>query len=90
VPVFTAGPYVETGTFRVQVADKLGRPAAVLPDGTWLFNRHRIENSNATGTLVVQFIDGRVSALTLMKSDRAATLRAGPREPLAMSRIAKK
>src|SRR5687767_16036652 len=59
VSVAQVGPYVTPGTFRVQVSTKLGRPDVVLADGTWLYHRHRIEHSEAEGTLVVRFTSGR-------------------------------
>ena len=36
VAAVAAGRFVEPGTFRVQVAAKLGRPDLTLADGTWL------------------------------------------------------
>lgn len=73
--ISAAGPYVERGTFRVQVAAKLGRPDAVLADGTWLYERHAIAGSAAQGTLVVRFADGRVTDLALLMPGSAAALR---------------
>jgi hypothetical protein len=66
VQVAAAGPYVEVGTFQIQVAVKLGRPAAKLADGTWLYPNTRVEDSDATGTLLVRFDRGRVSGLSLV------------------------
>jgi hypothetical protein len=83
VAVSAVGQHVEIGTFRVQVAAKLGRPDVVLADGTWIYHRHRIVDSTASGSLVVQFNDGRVSALTLMSAERVAGLQFGPRESTA-------
>lgn len=80
VAISAVDEYVEIGTYRVQVAAKLGRPHVVLPDGTWIYHRHRIVDSTAAGSLVVQFNHGRVSALTLMSAERVAGLQFGPRE----------
>lgn len=76
VPVGAAGPYVEPGTYRIQVLAKLGRPDHKLPDGTWLYHRRGIEGSQAKGTLVVQFEQGRVKELSLVAPAVAAALRA--------------
>lgn len=78
IPVEAAGPYVEVGTYRIQVAVKLGRPAARLPDGTWLYENFVADGSNARGTLVVRFAQGRVSALTLATPAVVAALRSAP------------
>lgn len=75
VAVTSATRYVERGTFRVQVAAKLGRPDVTLPDGTWLYHRRQIENSDATGTLVVQFASGRVSSLSVVTPAVATAMR---------------
>jgi hypothetical protein len=74
IPVRAAGPYVGPGTLRIQVSTKLGRPSAVLPDGTWLYHRRMVEESRAQGTLVVRFNDGRVSSLTLVTPSIATAL----------------
>lgn len=66
VVVSAAGPYVEVGTFRIQVAAKLGQPTDRLADGTWLYRNFEAERSSARGTLVVRFESGRVSGLTLV------------------------
>ncbi len=66
VLVQNAGPYVETGTFQIQVSTALGQPTHRLADGTWLYARYEVEESNARGTLVVRFEKGRVSELTLV------------------------
>ena len=75
VPVLTAGPYVERGTVRVQVAAKLGRPDVVLSDGAWLYHEHQIVDSAARGTLVVRFNDNRVATLLLATPAKVALLR---------------
>ena len=66
VAVKKAGPYVEEGTFLIQVAVKLGVPSVKLPDGTWLYRNFQVDDSDATGTLVVRFHGGRVRDLTLV------------------------
>jgi hypothetical protein len=66
IAVKNAGPYVEIGTYRIQVAVKLGQPAMKLPDGTWLYPDTPVDHSDAAGTLVVKFNEGRVSQLLLV------------------------
>ena len=90
VPLAAAGPHVERGTFRVQVAATLGRPDLVLPDGTWLYRDHRIEGSTATGTLVVRLEGGRVSSLALATPAAIAELRAAPHKTLPHELLATK
>jgi hypothetical protein len=75
IPVQSAGPYVEVGTYRIQVAVKLGRAETVLPDGTYLYPNFRAENSTAQGTLVVRFVRGKVSELYLAGPTVVASLR---------------
>lgn len=74
VPVSSAGPYVEIGTFQIQVATKLGQPAARLADGTWLYRGFAVTDSAATGALLVRFEQGRVSSLTLVTPAVATAL----------------
>jgi len=76
VPIKAAGPYVEVGTFLVQVAAKLGQPSARLPDGAWLYPHYEVNESDAEGTLVVRFVQGRVSELTLVTPAAALALAA--------------
>lgn len=76
--VTDAGPFVAPGTFRVQVAAKLGRPDLALPDGTWLYHGHRVPDSDARGTLVVRFAAGRVRDLALVTPAVVAALQAAP------------
>lgn len=90
LPATSAGPHVEIGTFRIQVAAKLGRPDATLADGTWLYHRRKALESAAEGTLVICFSGGRVSALSLATPATVATLRAGPRQPDAQDLVAAK
>jgi hypothetical protein len=61
-----AGPYVGVGTFRIWVDAKLGKPSARLPDGTWLYRGYEVKDSDARGTLVVRFEEGRVTKLSLV------------------------
>jgi hypothetical protein len=77
--VTNAGPYVEIGTYEIQVSVKLGRPSARLPDGTWLYDHCAIENSAAEGTLIVRFVHGRVSALEVAGPNAILALRAPAR-----------
>ena len=78
VEVSAIGDYVEIGTFLIQVSVTLGAPDNKLADGTWLYSRKRIENSEAQGTLVVRFTNGRVSSLTLATPAVVAALRDAP------------
>ncbi len=79
VPVKSVGPYVEIGTYQIQVSVKLGQPSVKLPDGTWLYDHRAIEGSAAEGTLIVRFVAGRVSSLALASSNVVAALRATPK-----------
>lgn len=91
VAVTAAGPFVEIGTFRVQVAAKLGRPDLVLRDGAWLYHHRRIDGSAAEGTLVVRFDGGRVAALSVVTPAVVAALReAAPAKPHASELVATK
>jgi hypothetical protein len=75
VAIDAAGPYVERGTFQVQVTAKLGRPDFVLADGTWQYRNRAIEGRDVQGTLVVRFTNGRVSALSLVTPAVALAMR---------------
>ncbi|MGC4071162.1 MAG: hypothetical protein QM760_01315 [Nibricoccus sp.] len=87
LPVKAAGPYVDIGTFQIQVFAKLGRPAVKLADGTWLYPHFTVKDSNATGTLVVRFKEGCVSELTLVTEAIAAVLSAPPQATDADTRL---
>ena len=87
VRVTSAGAFVAPGTFRVQVAAKLGRPDLTLADGTWLYHHRRIGESAAEGTLVVRFAAGRVSSLSLVTPAVVAALRADPRPATAAAEL---
>jgi hypothetical protein len=76
LPVVAAGPYVELGSFRIQVSTKLGQPGARLPDGTWLYPNFNVNDSEATGTLVVRFTNHRVSGLSLVAPSVATAMTA--------------
>lgn len=78
VAVSSVGEHVEIGTYRIQVAAKLGHPHERLPDGSWLYHGRRIVGSAAAGTLVIRFEAGRVSSLTLATPAAIAALRANP------------
>lgn len=75
ITIAKAGSHVEAGTFRVQVAAKLGRPDETLPDGTWLYHGRRVTGSEATGTLIVRFTAGRVQGLSLLTPQAVVALR---------------
>lgn len=76
IAVKNAGPQVEIGTYRIQVAVTLGQPAVKLPDGTWLYPEIPVDHSDATGTLVVRFNHGRVSQLLLVTPATATAMTA--------------
>ncbi len=78
IAVSEAGPFVAPGTFRVQVAAKLGRPDITLADGTWLYHGHTVAGSDARGTLVVRFDQGRVRDLALVTPAVVAAMRTPP------------
>ena len=78
IAIGEAGPFVAPGTFRVQVAAKLGRPDRTLSDGTWLYHGHRVPDSDARGTLVVRFDAGRVRDLALVTPAVVTALLAAP------------
>ena len=75
VKIESVGPYVSTGTYRVQVSAKLGRPTTTLPDGTWVYENFNASDSAASGALVVRFVDGRVSSLSLATPATVVALR---------------
>ena len=75
--VTAAGPYVEIGTFQIQVVAKLGQPVARLSDGSWFYPNFRVEGSEAAGTLLVRFEKGRVSGLLLVTPAVAQALQKG-------------
>jgi hypothetical protein len=89
VSLKNAGAYVEIGTFAIQVSTKLGRPSVVLPEGTWLYENRQIDGSNATGTLVVRFKEGRVSDLSLVTPAVALAMRE-PKRVQERTLVAKK
>lgn len=80
VSVEKAGPYVEIGTYQIQVFAKIGAPSAKLADGTWLYDHRAIEGSDAEGTLIVHFVDGRVSSMALGTPTFVAALRTTPKK----------
>lgn len=75
IDIAAVGPYVEVGTYRIQVSVKLGRAHTTLPDGTWLYENYAPADSAARGTLVVRFAGGRVSELFLATPAVVASLR---------------
>jgi hypothetical protein len=75
VQVTSVGRFVEPGTFRIQVAQKLGRPDFTLADGTWIYHHRRVNGSDAAGTLVIRFNEGRVSSLSIATPAVVAALR---------------
>jgi len=74
VPIKQAGPYVERGSYRIQVLSKLGPPVEKLSDGTWLYRNYQADESEARGVLVVRFLEGRVTSLNLATPERAAEM----------------
>ena len=87
IPVKAAGPYVEVGTSLIQVAVTLGQPTAKLGNGTWLYQNHSVEGSDARGTLVVRFADNRVSELSLVTPAVATAMRS-PSKSLDRAQVA--
>jgi hypothetical protein len=83
IPLTAFGDYVEIGTYAIQVAVKMGAPSSRLSDGTWLYEHRLISNSNAEGTVVVRFNEGRVSSLSLATPATVARLRATPAQGAA-------
>ena len=77
LPVEGAGPYVERGTYRIQVETKLGRPSAVLGDGRWLYDGYCLQQGGERGALVIQFKNGKVAELRLVHPTVALALRSG-------------
>jgi len=78
VPVKAAGPYVQVGSYHIHVIAHLGRPSAVLPDGTCLYRQFSTDTGSAQGTLVVRFEHGRVSQLSLASPVAVAAMTATP------------
>jgi hypothetical protein len=81
VTIKAAGPHVEVGSYAIWVEGKLGRPSAKLPDGTWLYHSYDVKGSDARGTLVVRFNDGRVSGMTLVTPAVAMAMTAPKESP---------
>lgn len=90
VAITKVGEFVEPGTFRIQVATKLGQPDARLADGTWLYHRRRIAGSEAEGTLVVRFAAGRVHTLALATPATVAVWKQEAAKPASLDLLAKK
>lgn len=84
LPLKAVGPYVHAGTFRIQVSTKLGRPDFALPDGTWLYDGYALPQGGARGTLVVRFVQGRVSHLSLVSPAFSAALRQHANDPASL------
>jgi len=79
VAVANAGPYVEVGSYRIWVSSHLGRPSAVLADGTWLYSDFSVGDTTVSGTLAVTFTGGRVATMKLLSPARVAMLRSAPK-----------
>lgn len=76
IPLAAVGPYVEVGSYRMQVAAKLGEPDLKLTDGSWLYHHHQVRDSRAAGTVVVRFDPrGRVSSIAAVAPRAVALLR---------------
>lgn len=75
IPVSAAGPYVQVGTYRVQVMVKLGRPSTRFTNDTWLYENFETESGSVRGTLIVQFKEGCVRSLSLADPAQIAALR---------------
>ncbi len=90
VAITNVGKFVEPGTFRIQVAAKLGQPDARLADDTWLYHHRRIAGSDAEGTLVVRFAAGRVHTLSLATPAVVAAWRQEAAKTTSSDLLAKK
>jgi hypothetical protein len=90
VPVKAAGPYVEVGSYRIHVSAHLGRPNAVLADGTWMYHNFTADESAASGTLMVRFDHGRVSELALISHTVETALLKTPTKANGAIQIASK
>jgi len=88
VPVKAAGPYVQVGSYRIHVSVRLGKPSAVLADGTWLYKGFVADESAAAGTLVIRFDEGRVSQLSLVSPTVATAMMAAPVNVAAKTLVA--
>jgi hypothetical protein len=65
---------VQIGTWQSAVLLRLGRPSAVLADGTWLYRNFTVDESLTHGTLVVRFDHGNVSQLSLVSQTVEAAM----------------
>jgi hypothetical protein len=90
VPVKDAGPYVHVGSYRIHVWTMLGRPSAVLPDGTWFYKDYSADASSALGTLVVRFADGQVSQLSLVSPTVATAMLNAPAQGQGVSLVTRR
>lgn len=66
---------VSRGDRKLRVLANLGEPVSRLDDDTWLYGRFTVEDSRATGVLVVWFQGDRVNDMKLLTPQRAAALR---------------
>jgi len=82
IAVANVGDYIATGSYRIWVSSHLGRPDHVLPDGTWLYDHRRVEQSAVGGTLAISFANGKVSGMRLL-SPAAATALLSPAKPVS-------
>jgi hypothetical protein len=87
VPVKDAGPYVHVGSYRIHVWTMLGRPNAILPDGTWFYKDFSANDSIAHGTLVVFFDNGRVTKLSLVTPEVATAMLSKPEKNQEISQL---
>ena len=85
--VTSAGPYVEIGTYQIQVMVKLGEPNKKLTDGTWLYDGFNVDDSDASGLLAVRFDRGLVSSLTIVTPSVALAM-GTPAKPATKSVLA--
>ena len=84
------GDAVNPGTSRIMVSMRLGRPTAVLADGTWLYQGYRARMTRrdadhtdadanpefvGTGTLIVRFVSQKVASLSIADEPTIAALR---------------
>jgi hypothetical protein len=75
VGVESVGSNVRIGASKAEVALTVGSPSQVLSDGQWIFFRDFwVDHSVAHGSLVVGFVGGKVSELTIVTPAKGVAL----------------
>lgn len=78
------GDTVAPGATRIAVSLRLGKPGAVLPDGSWVYRGYTGrfgEAATVNGSLIVRFQDGKVSTLSLADRLTVVALSRRPASP---------